>query len=1002
MNCQYCGAEIYSYVSVCLNCGQPVSPAYAKISQYKQPVEPPFTVAEVASQELGGEEPSYYQTGAPLYQEPTYEAEPTIYRPVPSYHMGTMYPTYYQPSYETMPVYRSDQEYAELLARLRRETVPEAEGEPQTPAPATEMTPRADTKRKRRKKLIVFGAIGTACAILLPLLLQFLLTGHTIFTPPEEPTAKIDIDTTTVNTNDVITFDASKSTDPQNDIRSYFWDFGDGTQAEGETVYHTYSDNGVYTVTLTVEDAAGHTATAAIEITVNNVAPIVDFYVGDSEVKTIDDVEFFADCEDTDGYIIRYEWDLDGDGSYEVDSETYKDQIYSYSDDGIYNVKLKVTDDDYDFTVATVQVTVLNRPPTINLSMDILEAYTLTNLTFEVSASDIDGTIHNYYWDFNGDGEHELVTKEPVAIYTYQDDGVYEVMVTAEDDDNAVSTDSATIRINNRHPEVEVNANKSAVYTNDEIKFNVTATDLDGEILLFEWDFEDDGIIDWSSETTGTTVYSYSDDGNYRALLQVKDDDNAITLAYVSVIVMNRAPVATAHASPLEVTTLTDITFEAFAMDPDGTIVKYEWDFDGDGYYEWESTETGTTTHAYEDNGIYVAALRVTDDDGATSVDTVELVVNNRPPTCTIQLDSYESYTGFAFHFDAVVEDLDGHIIYCEWDFDGDGIFDYGWSTPETTHVYEIADTYEVTLRVRDNDDATATDSTTITIYLNHPPVADAGEDQSGSPGDTIAFDGSGSYDPDGHELTYHWDFGDGGVGEGIFTSHTYTIPNTYTVTLTVSDGALEATDTVIVSIISLKYALVVGTNAGGLQNCENDALDWQGYLEVHDYEVTVLLTSQATKSNVLNALAEIEELEGPGGYFVFVYSGHGYYSNGHSEMSSIDMWDYELKDAVANFESTYMFFFFDCCHAGHFDDELAGDGRFIVTACSIYETTGDWPYDGSHANGAFTAHFLEDGLKGGYDSAEEAFNYAYNVCTTYEGTHPECYDWDPGSSFYF
>lgn len=84
----------------------------------------------------------------------------------------------------------------------------------------------------------------------------------------------------------------------------------------------------------------------------------------------------------------------------------------------------------------------------------------------------------------------------------------------------------------------------------------------------------------------------------------------------------------------------------------------------------------------------------------------------------------------------------------------------------------------------------------------NQPPVADAGPDQVVMLGETVPFDGSGSYDLDGTIVSYDWDFDDGIFGSGETTTHFYTSAGTYTVTLTVmdDDGATE-TDTAIVTV---------------------------------------------------------------------------------------------------------------------------------------------------------------------------------------------------------
>ena len=78
------------------------------------------------------------------------------------------------------------------------------------------------------------------------------------------------------------------------------------------------------------------------------------------------------------------------------------------------------------------------------------------------------------------------------------------------------------------------------------------------------------------------------------------------------------------------------------SFDPDGTIVLYEWDPEGDGTYEWSSSTTGMTTHVYGTTGAYYAILRTTDDDGLQDTDfaiiTVEEPPDGIPPTTTLSV----------------------------------------------------------------------------------------------------------------------------------------------------------------------------------------------------------------------------------------------------------------------------------------------------------------------------------------------------------------------------
>jgi len=92
----------------------------------------------------------------------------------------------------------------------------------------------------------------------------------------EPPVARIDAPDTAA-TGETVTFDAGPSGDPDGDGRfgwglfddlAYDWALGDGTEATGERVAHSYDDTGKYAVELTVTDDDGATDTATHEITV--------------------------------------------------------------------------------------------------------------------------------------------------------------------------------------------------------------------------------------------------------------------------------------------------------------------------------------------------------------------------------------------------------------------------------------------------------------------------------------------------------------------------------------------------------------------------------------------------------------------------------------------------------------------------------------------------------------------------------------------------------------
>ena len=75
-------------------------------------------------------------------------------------------------------------------------------------------------------------------------------------------------------------------------------------------------------------------------------------------------------------------------------------------------------------------------------------------------------------------------------------------------------------------------------------------------------------------------------------------------------------------------------------------------------------------------------------------------------------------------------------------------------------------------------------------FITNSPPVASfTASPSSGTAPLSISFNASSSYDSDGSIATYEWNFGDGGHGSGVITSHIYNNPGTYSAKLTVTDN---------------------------------------------------------------------------------------------------------------------------------------------------------------------------------------------------------------------
>jgi len=315
------------------------------------------------------------------------------------------------------------------------------------------------------------------------------------------------------------------------------------------------------------------------------------------------------------------------------------------------------------------------------------------------------------------------------------------------------------------------------------------SSDPDGTIASYAWTFGDG-----SSGTGVSPSVTYSGAGSYTVTLTVTDNDGATSAAATTSVTVSaglQPPVADA-GGPYSGTVATAVSFDGTgSRDPDGSIVTYAWDF-GDG-----NTGSGATpSHAYASGGVFTITLTVTDSDNlqdtATTSASVADASGTQPPVANAG-GPYSGKTGMGIQFDGSgSNDPDGTIASYDWDF-GDG---NGTSGATPVHTYAAPGSYTATLTV--TDDTGRSDSASASVQVSDPvnqaPTADPGGPYHVEPGETVAFDGTGSGDSDGTIVSYAWNFGDGAAGSGADPTHAYAAEGDYLVTLVVTDdGGLDS-----------------------------------------------------------------------------------------------------------------------------------------------------------------------------------------------------------------
>jgi PKD repeat protein len=174
--------------------------------------------------------------------------------------------------------------------------------------------------------------------------------------------ASFSVSADSVGIGETVSVDASASSDPDDAIRGYEWDFGDGTTAAGVTASHSYDTGGRYTVTLTVTGEHGFSRRATRTVEVTNQPPTARIDVSSASPDTGQPVTFDASAStDPDGAadLDRFEWTFPG-GFLGPRTKTGEVVTHEFDAAESVEVTLTVTDRTGAKDTATVTVDVQN------------------------------------------------------------------------------------------------------------------------------------------------------------------------------------------------------------------------------------------------------------------------------------------------------------------------------------------------------------------------------------------------------------------------------------------------------------------------------------------------------------------------------------------------------------------------------------------------------------------------------------------------------------------
>ncbi|HEX5576394.1 MAG TPA: PKD domain-containing protein [Gemmatimonadales bacterium] len=228
------------------------------------------------------------------------------------------------------------------------------------------------------------------------------------------------------------------SVDLDGTLKTWMWNFGDGSTSSLQSPPHSYTAAGSYPITLTVTDNRNGVKSVSKQVTVAgppppNLPPTAAFAPACSNL----DCSFTDGSTDPDGRITAWRWEF-GDGGI----STLAQPSHTYTAAGTYDVVLTVTDDDQATDQGRHSVAVTAAP--VNTPPRAAFSFTCTDLDCSFTDGSTDnGAVVGWSWDF-GDGGS---SSQQSPSHHYDLEGSYQATLTVTDDQGITAAQTETVTV---------------------------------------------------------------------------------------------------------------------------------------------------------------------------------------------------------------------------------------------------------------------------------------------------------------------------------------------------------------------------------------------------------------------------------------------------------------------------------------------------------------------------------------------------------------------------
>lgn len=570
------------------------------------------------------------------------------------------------------------------------------------------------------------------------------------------PVPKYALSTSVAAPNQLITFDASRSSDKDGKIKQFFWQFADGTTASGAVVKKQFTAAGVQPFTLTVDDGKGFENSKQSvqgEVLINS-SPII---VTETSIRS-NTRRILLDASksyDIDKHALSFEW-LFPDGQ-KSNGATF---FWDAPSDGVHFITLTV-DDGQGVANSLVRETIkvlINRPPVAVLD-SLVEACTGQTILFNGSRCyDPDGDALKFFWDF-GDGR---TSTETDPAHTYTKPGQYGVVLKLYDGFAPEPTVAIIPVFIGGSPLAIPSFTDTTVCVQAMITFDGSrSVNPVGTIGSFAWDFGD------GETALGQTVqHSYSKPGVYSVALTVVGTEGVAKRGKCSNVSQSTAIVRVVSGPIADFTyqgwiAVGDtVVLDASVSSASDNITSYTWSIGGDTLKQGDllsvARSGARTTHRFQKPGVYPVTLTVTTDakTACNQASTTKFVRVNTPPSLVASVPKSVAVSE-RFILDASQSfDPDGIVVKYEWKADGKLI----GTTPKATHLFATSGNHRVDIAITD-DSPTRTNSATqaFNVFANAAPKPDFALPSPVYENESIALAPKPYQDADGDTLQFSW-----------------------------------------------------------------------------------------------------------------------------------------------------------------------------------------------------------------------------------------------------